>query len=108
MNYGKFIEPGIERGSNTSMDYYDSNVGYVYVEQLPLIKLNITPHYGVELDDKNAVFYLNNTRTILKPREKTALEVCFTSGVQSRNYEAIFVGYLNIHPNVSKFLFDDF
>jgi len=82
------------------MDYYDSTAGYVYVEQLPLIKLNLTPHYGVELDDKSSVFYLNNARTTLKPREKTALEICFASSVPCRSYEAVFVGYLNIHPDV--------
>ena len=102
INYNKFIEPGLDRGSNTSMDYYDSAAGYVYVEQLPLIKLNLTPHYGLELDDKSAVFYLNNARTMLKPREKTAIEVYFTSTVPCRNYEAIFVGYLNMHPDVSQ------
>lgn len=49
--------------TNTTMDYYDS--GYVYVEQLPLIKLNLTPHYGTELDDKSSIFYVSNTRTVI-------------------------------------------
>jgi hypothetical protein len=54
----------IYRGSNTSMDYYDS-AGYVYVEQLPLIKMSLTTHYGTELDDKSSVFYMNNSRTVI-------------------------------------------
>lgn len=54
---------GLNRANtNTTMDYYDS--GYVYVEQLPLIKLNLTPHYGTEMDDKSSIFYVNNTRTV--------------------------------------------
>lgn len=55
---------GLDRANtNTTMDYYDS--GYVYVEQLPLIKLNLTTHYGTELDDKSSIFYVNNTRTVI-------------------------------------------
>lgn len=98
-NFNKFIQPGTDRGSVTSMEYYDS-AGYVYVEQLPLVKINLTPHYGDELDDKSAVFFMNNTRTTLKPRQKTALDVCFTADNDCRNYEAIFVGYLNILQDV--------
>ncbi len=94
-------QQGFERpGTNTTMDYYDP--GYVYVEQLPLIKLSLTQHYGVELDDKNSIFYFNNSRTLLKPKEKGCLEVCFTTASsECRTYEAIFVGYLNIPANVS-------
>ncbi len=58
-------------GSNTTMDYYDS--GYVYVEQLPLIKMSLTKHYGHELDDKNSVFSLSNTRTVIFLIKKKAI-----------------------------------
>ena len=62
-NFQKFPQETYRAGSNTTMDYYDS--GYVYVEQLPLIKMSLTKHYGHELDDKSSVFYLNNTRTVI-------------------------------------------
>lgn len=38
---------------------------------------------------------------ILKPREKTAMQITFNSNVKvSRSYEAIFIGYLKLAQNV--------
>ena len=50
------------RGSNTTMDYYDS--GYIYVEQLQLIKLNLTSHYGSQCDPNNTEFSLNQNKIV--------------------------------------------
>lgn len=53
------------RSSDNSFDLND-NDNYVYVEQLSLVKLNLTRHYGIELEEsENSVFSLNKTNFVI-------------------------------------------
>ena len=50
------------RESVTTLDYYDS--GYIYVERVPLIKVCLTNHYGIELTDNSEAFFLNKSKIV--------------------------------------------
>jgi hypothetical protein len=50
------------RESATTLDYYDS--GYIYVERVPLIKVSLTNHYGIELNDPSDVFFLDKNKIV--------------------------------------------
>jgi hypothetical protein len=81
-------------------DYYDNE--YVYFERVPIVKINLTKHFGRELPDQDDEIYLMSSRkSILKPRETIHMEVIFNSDFSECGlYDAIFVGYLNLAPNV--------
>jgi len=51
------------RESTTTLDYYDS--GYIYVERVPLVKVSLTNHYGIELNDPSDAFFLNKNKIVI-------------------------------------------
>ena len=51
------------RSSNNSFE--ENEPDYVYVEQLSLVKLNLTRHYGTEIENsKNSIFSLGKTKYV--------------------------------------------
>lgn len=84
--------------SNSSSDYYDS-----FIERVPIVKLNLIKHFGVEINEETErkVFYLSKNFMSLKPRERTSIDIILNTNVNvCQDYEAVFVGYLNLPPNV--------
>lgn len=90
------------RSSDNSIDLNEND--YVYVEQLPLVKINLTRHYGTHVDDnENSVFHLGKHKYYMKPREKAIIEVFFNTATKKcQAYEAVFVGYFNLEPEYLK------
>lgn len=52
----------ILRESATTLDYYEN--GYIYVDRVPVIKINLTNHYGSEVNEENKVFILNKDQLV--------------------------------------------
>jgi len=87
--------------SNSSSDYYES-----FIERVPIVKLNLTKHFGIDVNEESAnkVFNLSKNFMSLKPRERTSIDIIFNTNVNvCQDYEAVFVGYFNLPPNVILF-----
>lgn len=79
--------------SRTTFDFFD----YFVEERVPLISLKLTSHYGDAVTDDNRVFYFNQDRVTLRPRDKTTISITFNTHVENcQAYEAVFVGYLTV------------
>jgi hypothetical protein len=88
--------------STSSSDYYES-----FIERVPIVKLNLIKHFGVQINEESEsqVFNLSKNSMSLKPRERTSIDIIFNTNVNvCQDYEAVFVGYLNLPQNVISLL----
>jgi hypothetical protein len=53
------------RSSDNSFDLNENENNYVYVEQLSLVKINLTRHYGTEIDTESSIFFLNKNKNVI-------------------------------------------
>ncbi|CAF0775579.1 unnamed protein product [Brachionus calyciflorus] len=89
------IEP-IKELRETGSEYSHSSLD----DRKPLIKLNLTGHFGSIQESDKSVFFLDKNLLKLKPREKTTMMITFNTELDDfKDYEAIFVGYLGLSQN---------
>ena len=71
------------------------------------MKINLTKHFGRELvDQDNEIYLMSNRKNFLKPRETIHVDVIFNSDISLCGlYDAIFVGYLSLAPEVGFHIF---
>ncbi|RNA24355.1 Deleted in lung and esophageal cancer 1, partial [Brachionus plicatilis] len=90
--YRNNFEPIEELRESMCDDYY-----YSFEERFPLVKINLTPHYGQDQQKDNQIFSLDKHNLSLDAKEKKQLEITFnTHAEKCGSYEAIFVGYLSL------------
>lgn len=67
--YGHMMNTSVNKNNNaflrdsvTTLDYYESC--YIYVERVPLIKVNITNHFGSEFPEDDQAFLLSKNKIV--------------------------------------------